>query len=156
LSHLFFFKGADMPTVQDVLRDKGGRVQTIPASRSVMEAINQMNQHKIGALVVVDEERIVGMFTERDVLRRVVPDARRPEEILVGEVMTRDVVCCASTADLDEVSTIMKERRIRHLPVCDDHEQLIGLISIGDVNAQHASHQQATIHYLSDYIYGRA
>jgi CBS domain-containing protein len=145
-----------MPTVQDVLRDKGERVQTISSSRCVMEAINQMNQHKIGALVVVDDERIVGMFTERDVLRRVVADARRPDEILVGEVMTREVVCCPAAADLDEVSTIMKDRRIRHLPVCDEQGQLLGLISIGDINAQHASHQQATIHYLSDYIYGRA
>jgi len=145
-----------MPTVQDVLRDKGYQVQTISAARSVMEAIHRMNQHKIGALVVMDDEQIVGMFTERDVLRRVVGDSRRPDEILVGEVMTAEVACCPASADLDEVSSIMKNRRIRHLPVCDDHGRLLGLISIGDVNAQHATHQEATIHYLSDYIYGRA
>jgi CBS domain-containing protein len=135
-----------MPSVQDVLRDKGNQVHTIDASRSVMEAINHMNQHKIGALVVMHDEQIVGMFTERDVLRRVVADSRRPEQMLVSEVMSSNV---------DEVSTIMKDRRIRHVPVCDDEGHLLGLISIGDVNAQHASHQAATIHYLNDYIYGR-
>jgi CBS domain-containing protein len=145
-----------MPTVQDILRDKGYRVQTTTSTRTAMEAIGQMNQHKIGALVVVDNEQVVGMFTERDVLRRVVADDRRPEEILVGDVMTREVVCCSAGADLDQVSAIMKNRRIRHLPVCDEQGRLAGLISIGDVNAHHASHQEATIHYLSDYIYGRA
>jgi CBS domain-containing protein len=144
-----------MPSVQDVLRDKGNQVHTIDASRSVMEAINHMNQHKIGALVVMHDEQIVGMFTERDVLRRVVADSRRPEQMLVSEVMSSNVVCCQPDVDLDEVSTIMKDRRIRHVPVCDDEGHLLGLISIGDVNAQHASHQAATIHYLNDYIYGR-
>ncbi len=144
-----------MPSVYDVLRDKDGQVQTIEASLSALEAINRMNQYKIGALVVMDEERIVGMFTERDVLRRVVTDPRRPDEILVRDVMTSDVVCCAPDADLDEVGAIMKNRRIRHLPICNNQGRLVGLISIGDLNAHHASHQEATIHSLSDYIYGR-
>lgn len=144
-----------MPTVQDILRDKRAEIQVIGASRSVLEAVNQMNHHKIGALVVVQDEQIVGMFTERDVLRRVVANPRRPEEMIVGEVMTTEVVCCGPNADLDEVSAIMKNRHIRHLPVCNDEGRLLGLVSIGDLNAQNASHQEAQLHSLSDYIYGR-
>ncbi len=145
-----------MPTVQDVLRDKGSNVHTIPAHATAMEAIQKMNQHKIGALVVMQDDQIVGMFTERDVLRRVVAVDRRPDEIRLVDVMTANVVCCSPSTDLDEISSIMKERRIRHIPVCNDEGKLLGMISIGDVNAQHASHQAMTIHYLSDYIYGRA
>jgi len=73
----------------------------------------------------------------------------------VGEVMTRDVVCAPPETELDELSEVMRVKRIRHVPICDEDGQLMGLISIGDVNAMHASHQQATIHYLSEYIYGR-
>lgn len=145
-----------MPTVQDVLRDKGSLVHSIPAHATAMEAIHKMNQHKIGALVVMQDEHIVGIFTERDVLRRVVADDRRPDEIRLLDVMTANVVWCAPNTDLDEISAIMKERRIRHIPVCNEDGKVLGMISIGDVNAQHASHQAMTIHYLSDYIYGRA
>lgn len=145
-----------MPGVQDLLRDKGSEVHTIAPEASVLEAIYRMNQQKIGALVVMHEERIVGIFTERDVLRRVVPAERRPQDMTVAEVMTSEVVCCPPTADIDDISAIMKNRRIRHVPVCDNAGRLIGLISIGDLNAYHVSHQEATILGLSEYIYGRA
>ena len=143
-----------MPIVQHVLAEKDSRVYSTSPATSVLEAIAKMNQHKIGALVVMQDQKVVGMFTERDVLRRVVGDMRNPADTAVAEVMTTDVVCVGPQADLDEVSEIMRERRIRHVPVCDG-EKLLGMISIGDVNALHASNQQAHIHYLSEYIYGR-
>jgi CBS domain-containing protein len=145
-----------MPFVQDVLREKGTEVQTIAPEASVMEAIQRMNQQKIGALVVTQDDRIVGIFTERDVLRRVVCDPRRPQDITVEEVMTSEVVCCPPTTDLDDISAVIKNRRIRHVPICDTAGRLIGLVSIGDVNAYHVSQQEATILGLSEYIYGRA
>jgi CBS domain-containing protein len=96
------------------------------------------------------------MFTERDVLRRVVGEMRNPAETKIGEVMTNEVVCCGAEADLDEVSAIMQARRIRHVPVCDRDGKLLGMISIGDVNAYHVTNQEATITFLNEYIYGRA
>jgi CBS domain-containing protein len=144
-----------MATVNDVLCNKGNHVQTIEASATVLEATQSMNQHKIGAMVVTENGRVAGIFTERDVLRRVVAEMRQPHQILVAEVMTRDPICVGPEADLDEVSAIMKDRRIRHIPVCGDGGQLIGMVSIGDVNAHYASNQAQTIHFLSDYIYGR-
>jgi CBS-domain-containing membrane protein len=71
-------------------------------------------------------------------------------------VMTRDVVCCPPEADIDEASRIMRDRRVRHLPVCDGDGSLLGVISIGDLNAYHASTQEAQIHFLNEYVYGRA
>lgn len=144
-----------MPTVSDVLSSKGmSRVHSIAPSASVLDAVEKMNQHKIASLLVMEEGQILGIFTERDVLQRVVGQLLRPAETPVGEVMTRDVVCIERHTDLDDVSTLMKERRIRHLPVCDGG-QVIGMISIGDVNAMHTSRQEATLHYLNEYIYGR-
>lgn len=145
-----------MPLVQDVLLEKGTRVHSTAPNATISDAVAQMNQHKIGALVVMDDGKVIGMFTERDVLRRIVGERRDPSATFVGEVMTTDVVCCDLRADLDEVGSLMKHRRIRHVPVCGPNGTLEGMISMGDVNAHNASTQQATIHFLNDYIYGRA
>jgi CBS domain-containing protein len=114
-----------------------------------------MNQYQVGALVVMKEGQVVGMFTERDVLRRVTAEMRSPKDVFVAEVMTGEVICCPPETDVADASAIMRQRRIRHLPVRDGDGKLIGLVSIGDLNAFYASAQEQTIHYLTDYIYGR-
>jgi CBS domain-containing protein len=114
-----------------------------------------MNEHKIGSLVVIDDGELVGIFTERDVLRRVVGERRDPVSTRVEEVMTTEVVCCTPDTPLDEARSAMKNRRIRHLPVVDEHRQLRGLISIGDLNAYQTNDQEHTIHLLEAYLYGR-
>jgi CBS domain-containing protein len=144
-----------MATALDVLAAKDCPLHTVDANMSVLQATQLMNKHKIGAVVVTDEGRVAGMFTERDVLTRVVAEQRSPASIKVGEVMTREVICCDPDTDLDEVSAIMKNRRIRHLPVCAADGKVLGLVSIGDVNAHYASNQAQTIHFLSEYVYGR-
>ena len=143
-----------MPTVADVLGVKGGQLHSVSPATSVLDAIRKMNQHKIGALLVTQGDQVAGIFTERDVLRRVVGDEKNPATTKVGQVMTSKVVCCDPDADLDEVAAIMQQKKIRHIPVCDE-DGLHGMISIGDLNAFHASSQEAQIHFLSEYIYGR-
>jgi CBS domain-containing protein len=140
----------------DVLRTKGSVIHSIDPQATVLSAIQKMNQHKLGALVVMHRDRVVGMFTERDVLRRVVGEERDPSSVTVAEVMTNEVICVGPTTDIDEISAIMQQRRIRHVPVCDVDQELLGLISIGDLNAFHASNQESHIQFLSEYIYGRA
>ncbi|MEO6434210.1 MAG: CBS domain-containing protein [Tepidisphaeraceae bacterium] len=144
-----------MPSVRDVLAVKGSQVHSVSPTERVLDAIRQMNQHKIGAVLVMQGGRVAGIFTERDVLRRVVGEERQPAHVTVGEVMTEDLICVAPDADLDEVATLMRNRKIRHVPVCDENGKLHGMISIGDLNAYHASNQEAQIHFLSEYIYGR-
>jgi len=144
-----------MASVQDLLAIKGTHVLSVGTQATVLDGAVLMNEHKIGALVVIDHGRVAGMFTERDVLRRVVGERRDPASTRVEEVMTRDVVCCVPETSIDEASTVMKERRIRHLPVCGPDNELIGMISIGDVNAFHAHSQERTIHHLNEYLYGR-
>jgi CBS domain-containing protein len=145
-----------MPTVQDVLLTKGSTVYSTDPQASVLEAVQKMNQHTLGALVVMDGEQVVGIFTERDVLRRVVGEGRNPRSTSVGMVMTHEVICVPPETDIEEVSAIMQRQRIRHLPVCGDNGQLYGMISIGDVNAYYASHQEARLSFLNDYIFGRS
>lgn len=145
-----------MHTAMDILREKGGGVYCTTPTSKVIDAIHLMNRHKIGALVVMSEDRVAGIFTERDVLRRVVGEMMNPADVYVGDVMTREVAVCRPDQPLEEIAAIMQQQRIRHLPVVDDAGHLHGLISIGDVNACHATEQQQHIHFLNDYIYGRA
>jgi len=144
-----------MPQVLTILERKGRQVWTVGKEATVLDAANVMNHHKIGALVVTESGRIAGMFTERDVLRRVVGEQRDPARTLVAEVMTEEVVCCTPETLVEEARGSMKNRRIRHLPVVDGEGQLLGLISIGDLNAHHAGEQEQTIFLLNEYLYGR-
>lgn len=145
-----------MRTAMEILNEKGGGVYCTTTSAKVIDAIHQMNRHKIGALVVMNEDLVSGIFTERDVLRRVIGEGLNPSDCYVGDVMTREIVLCRPDNTLEEISAIMQQRRVRHLPVIDSSGHLHGLISIGDVNACHASEQEMQIHFLNDYIYGRA
>src|SRR4051812_24534557 len=145
-----------MPNAADVLRSKGSTIHSIAPSATVLDAIHKMNQHKLGALIVMQNNRVAGMFTERDILRRVLGEEKDTRTTQISEVMTSDVICCPPDTDLDEVSAIMQQRKIRHVPVCDDDGNLHGLISIGDVNAYHVAHQGEQITFLNEYIYGRA
>ncbi len=144
-----------MPNVRDILAVKGNAIHSIDPKESVLAATHRMNQDKLGALVVMQNGSVAGIFTERDLLRRVVAELRNPAETIVADVMTTDVICVGPETALDDVSAILKQTRVRHLPVCDGEGQIVGLISIGDVNAMHASTQEAQIEFLNDYIYGR-
>jgi len=145
-----------MPRVAELLERKGPHVWTIGPAVTVLRAALLMNEHRIGSLVVVDGSRVVGILTERDVLQRVVAGRRDPETTRVADVMTAEVVCCSPETSVDEVRGAMRDRRIRHLPVVGEGGQLLGLISIGDINAQLQAAQEQTLFLMSEYIQGRA
>ena len=144
-----------MSTVGTILAGKGPQVHTIAPGATVLEATQLMNQHKIGALVVMEDEHLSGIFTERDVLRRVVGNLSPLAQIKVADVMTQEVMCCKPTTEIDEAGRIMRDCRVRHLPVCDEDGHLVGLLSIGDINAYHVRDQEATIRLMNEYIHGR-
>ena len=142
-----------MATLRDLLSQKGGQIFGIGKDASVLDAAIMMNEHKIGALVVCNGE-CEGMFTERDMLRRVVAERRDPAKTKVNDVMTRDIVVGTPDMDIEEARSIMKTRRIRHLPIVDDG-RVVGMISIGDLNAWDLDGQERTILHMKEYIYGR-
>jgi CBS domain-containing protein len=144
-----------MATVREILTKKGSGVLSIGRDATVLDAALLMNEHKVGSLVVMNGGEVVGMFTERDVLRRVVGEKRDPSATPVGEVMTAEVVCCTPETSIEEARGAMMNRRIRHLPVLDGDRRLQGVISIGDLNAYHLTSQEQTIHLLNEYLYGR-
>ncbi len=144
-----------MATVADILRGKPNRVHSISPRASVLDATHQMNRHRVGSLLVMEADQVVCILSERDVLTRIVAEEKNPRTVTVGQVMTTEVIVCRPDTPVEDVSAIMKNRRVRHLPVCDEDGRLVGLISIGDLNAHHASHQEITIHYLNEYLYGR-
>jgi CBS domain-containing protein len=145
-----------MSTISELLTHKGNRVASVHPAASVYEAAVKMNEDKIGSLVVLDEGRLVGIVTERDILQRVVAQRRDAGATSVADVMTRQLVCGRLHTTLEEARSVMKNRRIRHLPIVDDSGKLLGLISIGDLNAHQANSQENTIHLLQEYITGRA
>jgi len=133
-----------MPTVQEILARKGSNVISVKPGETVLKAAELMSERGIGGLVVTEGGRLVGIFTERDILRRVVAPQRDPAATRVAEVMTTPVTACAPDTSVDECAAMMTAKRIRHLPVVADRG-LAGMITIGDVLAFQVREQQATI-----------
>src|SRR5437763_10526807 len=125
-----------MATVSEILALKGSQVFSVGPDATALDAATLMNDHKIGSLLVMDGGSVIGIITERDLMRRVLVERRDPTQALVRDVMTSEIVCCQPHTSLDEARSVLKNRRIRHLPVLDDCQQLLGVISIGDLNAQ--------------------
>lgn len=141
-----------MPRIAEILERKGELVVRIPADATVHQAVQKMVQFSVGSLLVTDGGRIVGIFTERDYLRRVALPGL-PPETPVKQVLTDDLVVISPRDTVLECMAIMSQRRIRHIPVLDG-DRLCGMISIGDL-VQHVSREQEVeIQYLREYISG--
>lgn len=142
-----------MATARDILNKKGTAVATISGKANVVEAAEQMNQQRIGSLVVMDGEQIVGIFTERDILTKIVAAKRDPAHVKVREVMSTPVAYCRLDTTAEECRTVMTSKRIRHLPVVDG-QKLVGIITSGDLMAREVAEHQETIEVLQLYIHG--
>ena len=144
-----------MANARDLLDRKGTKVVTIAPDDTVLEAARRMNAERIGALVVEEPALgVVGIISERDILRRVGAESRPPAETQVSEVMTSKLICCRPDTPAEECRDIMTRQRIRHLPVIEN-DQLVGIISIGDILAREVAAQQVAIEYMHQYIHGR-
>ncbi len=144
-----------MPNAKELLAVKAhSGVFTVSAESSIGDACRLMRESRVGCLVVGDSQNIAGIITERDVINRVVAEHRDAATTRVRDVMTQDVLFIKPDRPIDEIEAIMKQQRIRHLPVVDEHG-LLGLLSIGDVLAWHAAQDKQTVEHLTEYIYGR-
>ncbi|HML96872.1 MAG TPA: CBS domain-containing protein [Tepidiformaceae bacterium] len=141
--------------VSSVLAEKGRQVYTISRTATVSEAVCEMNEKGVGSLLVIDGRHPVGIFTERDVLRRIVDADRDPALTRVGEVMTRDLAAIEPSWHVEDAMRLMTERRLRHLPVMEGGE-VLGMISIGDLLRWVTINQEDQIRAMTDYITGRA
>jgi CBS domain-containing protein len=139
--------------VAALIERKGSAVHAVASTITVAEAVAEMNKKRIGCIVIVDDGRIAGIFTERDVLRRVVGADVDPKTTLVGAVMTRNVHTIPPEATVEQTMALFAERRCRHIPVVD-HGRLSGLISIGDISRWVADTHKAEADHLKNYIAG--
>jgi CBS domain-containing protein len=143
-----------MKTVAEILKEKGDQtVHAIAPTASVFDAVKLMALKNIGALLVMEQDRIVGVFTERDYARKVVLMARSSKDTPVTDVMTTAVIYVRPDQTSEDCMALMTQNRVRHLPVIDDGK-LIGLISIGDLVKGIISEQKFIIEQLQHYITG--
>jgi len=142
-----------MHTVKELLREKGSQVWTITPQATVYEALELMATKNIGALVVLDEGNVAGMFTERDYARKVVLKGRSSKTTTVGELMITDVLYVSPDDTIENCMALMTEKRLRHLPVMENGT-LAGLVSIGDIVKVIISDREFTIRELEHYITG--
>ncbi len=136
--------------LRDLLNERSRTIHAVSPTATVAEAIDRMNAERIGSVLVMDGERVLGIFTERDVLTKVVGKID-PGQVSVSELMTRQLVTLKPSASVEDAMRVVTEKRIRHLPVVDG-ERLLGLVSSGDLTRWAVRDKQDTIDDLMAYI----
>jgi CBS domain-containing protein len=142
-----------MKTVKQILDTKGYELHSITPTASVYDALQKMAQQEIGALVILSDGGLAGIFSERDYARKVILKDRRSKDTPVADIMTRNVICVTSDIGVDACMSLMTDKRVRHLVVRDE-KRIDGVISIGDVVKAIIEDQQFTIEQLEHYISG--
>lgn len=139
--------------ISALLERKGSSVHAVPSTVTIAVAVDEMNRHRIGSIVVLENQRAVGIFTERDVLRRVVGQNIDPRVMRVADVMTSNLITISPETTIEETMILFADKRCRHLPVLLDGK-LVGLISIGDISRWMADTHRAEAEHLKNYIAG--
>jgi len=142
-----------MNKVWRILQSKGGRTWSVGPEASVQEALKVMAEQGIGSVLVMDGDRLAGIFTERDFARKLGVEGRVPSAVTVGDVMTTDLITVTPGQSVNECMAIMTEKRIRHLPVVEDGRP-VGLISIGDVVKDIIEELEFMLRQMETYVSG--
>ena len=140
-------------TIRAILNQKSGEVFSISPDATVFEAVEVMDAKNVGALLVMEQERVVGIISERDYTRKVVLRGKRSREIKVAEIMSTNVTVTHPREPIEKCLRLMTDKHIRHLPVLED-DKVVGVISIGDLVKHVISCQSAAIAHLEHYIHG--
>ncbi len=136
-----------MYTIKQLLQVNGNDILSIAPDRSVYDALQIMAEKDIGALLVIDKDKLVGIFSERDYARKVILKGKASKETTVGELMTKELFCVFSNCTIQESMELMTTRHIRHLPIMEN-DLVVGFVTIGDVVKQVISDQELAIHEL--------
>ncbi len=142
-----------MTTIAQLLNTKGNQVWSVKPKATIFEALEIMSEKEIGALLVMEDGKLTGIFSERDYARKVILKGKSSKETPVGELMTKKVFYIDSQKTINDCMAMMTAKRIRHIPVIEDN-QVMGIVTIGDVVNQIISEQEVTINHLENYITG--
>ena len=142
-----------MSFVRDVLNAKDSKIQSISPKATVYEALEKMSEKEIGALVVMENEKVVGIISERDYARKIILHAKNSKDTLVKEVMSSNLFSVTPDTSVENAMVLMTGKHVRHLPVFENNK-FVGIISIGDVVKSIISNKDFLITQLSDYIGG--
>lgn len=142
-----------LTSINNLLQKKGADVWSTNSDATVFEALQVMAEKDIGAILVIEEDQLVGIFSERDYARKVILEGKSSQETLTREIMTKDVFTIQASQSVADCMALMTEKHIRHLPVFEGNE-LVGVISIGDVVKEIISEQGFVIEQLENYITG--
>ena len=142
-----------MATVRDMIRKKGYEVYSIGPEATVLDALTMMAKHNTGALLVMTEDKMEGIISERDCVRKVELKDRSAKDTKVRAIMTSDVITIEASQPLEECMALMIEKNFRHLPVCEGKE-LLGVLSVRDVLKEVVEVQQSMLSQLERYITG--
>jgi CBS domain-containing protein len=142
-------------TVNQILSKKGKEVYSVLSTITVYEALGVMSEKNIGAILVIEDEILKGILSERDYARKIALKAKSSKKTLVHEIMVENVITVSSTDNLDYCMELMYTKKVRHLPVLENGK-IIGIVSIGDIVKSIIDIQKDTIQYLDSYISGVA
>ena len=142
-----------MTTIAQLLNAKGNQIWSVEPKATIFEALEIMSEKEIGALLVMEDGKLTGIFSERDYARKVILKGKSSKETPVGELMTKKVFYIDSQNTINDCMAMMTAKRIRHVPVIEDN-QVVGIVTIGDVVNQIISEQEVTINHLENYITG--
>jgi CBS domain-containing protein len=142
-----------MTTLSHILNLKGSQTWSVKPSDTVYDAIKKMSDNNIGALIVLEDEKLVGIITERHYARNVFLKGRASPHTHVGDIMERNVVCAHPDATVEECMAVMTAKRVRHLPIVRGGT-LLGIVSIGDLAKAIISDKEFTIDQLEHFIQG--
>ncbi len=143
-----------MNYVRDILKTKDGKIQTISPKATVYEALEKMSEKDIGALVVMENKKVVGIISERDYARKITLQGKTSKKALVKEVMSSHLFSVTPDTTVEDAMVLMTGKHVRHLPVFEK-SKFVGIISIGDVLKLIISNKDFLINQLSDYIAGK-
>ena len=141
-----------MATVHELLARKGGDVLMVDPATTVLEAARLMNERGVGSVLVMDGGELAGIFTERDLMRRVVAVDKLPGSTAVRDVMTTSLVTCTPDATMQDCGSVMSDRRIRHLPVIGP-DGVVGVVTTGDLLANELKEKDAAIQQLESFVF---
>lgn len=140
-----------MINIRDILKEKGQKIYYVSPETTVYESLEKMSAYNVGSMLVMENEKLLGIFTERDYMKKIILQNKASKTTMIKDIMTTNPICLTPSDSVDSALSIMTKQHCRHLPIIEE-SKIIGVVSIGDLVKAKISDLDSTIKYLNDYI----